>query len=388
MKLRPNSWLPLLVAVLLLAGLGILVYKTSLGDSGQRAQVNLDLRDLKEIDAEWSLDVLRSKNDINKNYDPINGPLQALASNQDRLDTLATQIDASSLRGPVDALKKSLTEKIDLIDSFKMQNALLKNSLRFLPTAVVQLQEQVRLARQAYDKATKPGTAKPLDDLERIADKVLTGILNYGLSSDPGVRADVQGLLSELASSRVTQPGKVAAQIDTLVNHSQVVLRQKGIEDGVLLAIAKVPTVSNINALADSFEKIFRAKAQTQGQWRQGLVVYSIGLLALLMFSAFKLFESYRSLNEANSRLEKANVTLEDRVQLRTSELSDALNILKESQVQLFQAEKMASLGQMVAGIAHEINTPLAYVKNSVQIAHARMKDVKVLVDESAKLWC
>ena len=51
----------------------------------------------------------------------------------------------------------------------------------------------------------------------------------------------------------------------------------------------------------------------------------------------------------------------------RTHELSETLKKLKESEALLVQSEKMSSLGQMVAGLAHEVNTPLAYVKASLE---------------------
>ncbi|MDF3194791.1 MAG: ATPase [Gammaproteobacteria bacterium HGW-Gammaproteobacteria-13] len=59
---------------------------------------------------------------------------------------------------------------------------------------------------------------------------------------------------------------------------------------------------------------------------------------------------------------------MEARIAQRNLVLRKALVELKESQTQLVQSEKMASLGQMVAGVAHELNTPLGYVKNNVQL--------------------
>lgn len=60
---------------------------------------------------------------------------------------------------------------------------------------------------------------------------------------------------------------------------------------------------------------------------------------------------------------------MERQLDQRNGELASAYHRLQSSQSQLVQSEKMASLGQMVAGVAHEINTPLGYVRNNLGLA-------------------
>ncbi|GAA5218278.1 HAMP domain-containing sensor histidine kinase [Corallincola platygyrae] len=62
---------------------------------------------------------------------------------------------------------------------------------------------------------------------------------------------------------------------------------------------------------------------------------------------------------EHQHALEQLNVRLEELVAERTQELSDTLSRLKSSQAKLMEQEKLASLGRLVAGVAHEVNTPL-----------------------------
>ncbi len=89
---------------------------------------------------------------------------------------------------------------------------------------------------------------------------------------------------------------------------------------------------------------------------------------------------------QENERMAREqNVILERNVEERTSELvttnknlNKTLTDLKEAQMQLVEAEKMASLGQLTAGIAHEINNPINFVTSN--IAPLR-RDVDVLVD-------
>jgi two-component system, NtrC family, sensor kinase len=71
----------------------------------------------------------------------------------------------------------------------------------------------------------------------------------------------------------------------------------------------------------------------------------------------------------------------------RTEELQGTLSDLKESQVQLVQAEKMSSLGQLVAGISHEINTPLLYLANNATLIQERIDLLQRFVQTCAQAF-
>ncbi|MHB1678004.1 MAG: sensor histidine kinase [Sulfuriferula sp.] len=77
---------------------------------------------------------------------------------------------------------------------------------------------------------------------------------------------------------------------------------------------------------------------------------------------------------------------LEDRLITKNQSLAQSFTQLQASQSQLVQSEKMAALGQMVAGVAHEINTPLGYVQNNVEMAHAAYDQLAVLNEEYEQL--
>ncbi len=122
-----------------------------------------------------------------------------------------------------------------------------------------------------------------------------------------------------------------------------------------------------LEMLGRAIDRAFDRALTDAELYRVGLLFYSGFLLAILAFLVLSLEQRRRDIDRVNRQLQVANDSLEARVAERTAALTDALAKLKESEAMLIQSEKMSSLGQMVAGIAHEVNTPLAYVKSSLQ---------------------
>jgi signal transduction histidine kinase/ligand-binding sensor domain-containing protein len=75
--------------------------------------------------------------------------------------------------------------------------------------------------------------------------------------------------------------------------------------------------------------------------------------------------------------LQKEKLILEEKVTTRTSELKESLENLKATQSQLIQSEKMASLGELTAGIAHEIQNPLNFVNNFSEVSNELIDEMK-----------
>ena len=75
-------------------------------------------------------------------------------------------------------------------------------------------------------------------------------------------------------------------------------------------------------------------------------------------------------------KLQRMNQSLEQQVAKRTSELEEALNQLKISELQLIQQEKMSALGNLVAGVAHEINNPLGFVSSNIAEVRHSFSDI------------
>ena len=334
----------------------------------KKTRIEGELQQLKQLDAEWNVDVLKSRMEINKNYDPLASPLPLLTQLQESLAEEVRALNQPDTEVALNDLKSVIAEKIDLVDEFKAQNAILKNSLRYVPTAVDDLRVQIRA-----DRRTAFGASESLDILEARAGQLLNDVLKYNLLPDAAASESIEASLKVMESANRAYPSGIAASVQNVIAHTRIVLRQRLVEADILARISAAPMTLAIDRLGQVFDREFHSSVEQSNRYRQYLLAYATFLLALLAYIGARLFRSYRVIGRVNRDLKHANETLEQRVHERTQALSKALDDLKESETHLVQSEKMASLGQMVAGVAHEINTPLAYVRSSLETVDSQL---------------
>lgn len=115
----------------------------------------------------------------------------------------------------------------------------------------------------------------------------------------------------------------------------------------------------------------------------QGKVNNEITFVAKTFAEVFQQLASYEALEKEIQQRKEIEIALRDseaKERQKADELGIAIAKLKEAQIQLVQTEKMSSLGQMVAGLAHEINNPVNYIHNNLIYANQYLGDLLKLV--------
>ena len=327
------------------------------------------LREMKDLDAHWDDDAARISNDFRGVATPQADFGAMMGRILHELDRLATR---ESLRADLAKLRASLDEKQAAFKTLREAHQLTFDSARVMD-------ESLRgLSQVATARASAPGASRSLLAVAGIAEQLHSDIQRR-LETFPARAVSMEQRLAVLRAQAMSSDASLGEASGAAESAGRAFLSARGAESEVFRKFSFLTLGGRIDLSGRTLAKAIEDTLDEKERWRVYLFVYALALLIATGYLATRVATTQGELRAANEDLEK-------RVSERTRDLSVTLKRLKESEAQLVQSEKMSSLGQMVAGVAHEINTPLSYVKNSVATARDRMPDLREALAQAEAL--
>ncbi len=373
---RPVRYAAVVVAaVLLFGGWGYLYVKSRAVDLTAATDVLASLRELKEVDGRWNDWLIGTR--------------------------LAAGTDAAARASTVDPTKLARIHALLAMKSYALDHPLPPSTISGLKaafdaktktiaefaaasTAYTQALAELKRAVESFAAAARERSSGIAPLVARDAERTHEAVLAYVAQPSPAAAKAAEGAVAELAA--IELPDLARTELERVTGAARRVLADKAAEDARFRDAYFASTGPRLDSALRAFEGGFGDSLAEAERFRMYLLVYSGLLLLLAAWLAWRLTANYRVISGLNRKLKEANEFLEHRVEERTRDLKNAMSQLKEQETLLIQSEKMSSLGQMVAGVAHEVNTPLAYVKASLETVNGRMPKIAGALAEAEKL--
>jgi len=366
---RRRSLLLLTTSAVLLASVLVYLYLMSKADeSGTYTQARDLIRQIKQNDSQWENEILKARTSINYNYDPLVWPvveMKRLWRAFESIETRNQHGNSPAWRQAYADYQQAFEEKANYVERFKSHNAVLRNSLAFLPAAADGIQAQLGQLADA--------DALRLHNISTDTYDLMLSSLEFAQMTTDDKAADILVGLNKLAVNKERLPLEFHAPIDTLSNHIALILREQPKVNQLLEQIGDLPVAAHLDAIAMMLDRDERTALLVNQRYHFYLLVFSTLLVLLLLYMAVWLLRSFGEINRVNRALVVANDELEQRVARRTQALTQASAALQREiderkllESQLVQSEKLASLGQLAAGIAHEVNNPIGFVSSNL----------------------
>ncbi|MBC3272302.1 GHKL domain-containing protein [Pseudomonas sp. SWRI81] len=363
---RRRSLLLLTLVALALASVLLFLYLKSNSEQTMTYTESRDLiRQIKQQDSLWENEILKARVAISHNYDPLVSPMNEMNRLWAQFDSLESghgRNDLAQWNGAHEAFLQAMQEKTRLVEQFKSHNALLRNSLAFLPTAEDDIQQQLA-ALSDFDKLQQQNIVTDTYDL-------LLSTLEYAQVTTVEKAAEIELGLNKLAVNAERLPADFKAPIRILSNHIALIAREQPVVNQLLESIEAVPVAEQLDSLTTLLDRDQRRVEITDRQYHFYLLLFSVLLMLSLVWLAIRLIGSFAEINRVNAALQTANDVLEQRVEERTRELRNA-------QSELLDAARQAGMAEIATNVLHNVGNVLNSVNISSDLIARKLRSSK-----------
>ena len=280
--------------------------------------------------------------------------------------TLEKEIAQSNdLRLTIENFDKSFSQRKDILLDYIDSNIAVSNALISISVLNYRLKSQTK-ANTDNNKISEQ-SVRFKDLLGKINALTFDAVIGEELERE-ALTADRNEFEKTSKNIEFNSPEEAQSLVEQFIKGIDAILLNYEPHKKQFAELDSLKTTELLNSIENEYTNYHNKAITVSNQFRNALLVYGACLLLALLFFAWRIRKNYLSLGQ--------------QVTERTKEINKAYIDLKESQEQLIQSEKMASLGQMVAGVAHEINTPLGYVTSNVDILKVNFEDIKTVISK------
>lgn len=344
MKIVIRILMTLAFIVVAVSGLVYFYLNTENVDLQASNQIIDEVNQLVNESSEWNVEILRVNTGALSTPDSFSKDERAIQAILEKL----TQ--DSVIMAEVNSLEATIAEKSNLVGQFTLEIKVLHAALDSLIKIYEQILHYPEIQSSEFDELLL---------------RLFTVVANYNINTTPEAFAEIQMQMAAVEAALLETDLSFALQdiIYEFLTQVGVVTATRPDINNILAQIDALPIPAKTDAIKNTIRTHVDLQLIEQEKNKTYLIYYAAALLIILMVMTVRLFINY-------FRLEKM-------VEERTADLKTALENLKNSEMIMVQTEKMSALGQMVAGVAHEVNTPLAYTKNALELTQSNIEQLK-----------
>lgn len=369
----------------------------NLGETNKMLRTNLEILDIYKRQGDHK-SVIMTQNDIAYNH-AANGDYNLA------LSIFLESLEASSQFELPDSVRINILTNIGIAYSALDQNSISVDTLSKVEAYYLEKQQPDKLARiqnliaEVYLKQANISKAldysrksvyngessgdisilmdcyKTLSDIYQESDDFKNGLIYYGLYSD------LKDSISSLNTARNIELNRLEQNATNRASRMILMVMDEEIEE---------LTLENLRIKIERYLKeieLYKTEKalEKESQKRKLLALIFIFLAFLLILIVFGYFAKKKD-NKILKQQKESILNINQELKSKNQAVESALEKLRVTQSKLVESEKMASLGQLTAGIAHEINNPINFISSNLSPLKLNIKEIMEILNEYRKL--